>query len=380
MILMVIRGRLKKMPDKILEKFSSIPNGTADVGTLDLGGGIVISEGRLKVDSSAGKKIRRLSGNMRLCESDGFEAGGFLDANIVVHARDPDTWYIGTLVRNSFLNIGPTLRLTGGTIRFEYCSRTHAPGAPLPYAIDEMDELLFQTTDPVALGAFPVVGVGTEPVTVSMTVNALSPENIRACISLFPARIRIPDFGQNTCVFLSGEAAHNAVEIDVRNKWSAFVSTSPYVHLIDHHDPAGPSLIEGSGLFTGKLEGRGVSRASLSISTPLNDARAFPQSEWPQKLPSQNITFSVSESGAAHLDIFFNPLRVDGFLICSAEAEGMDLTGSLTGNVLSFKGEFLVTREGSNTPPRPLAAFAIDKLCRVWIDGAGKKTELQNWF
>jgi hypothetical protein len=350
------------------------------LGMIELAEGIVLYNCRMRIEENAGETTKRLSGEIRLLDCKNVEAGGFLDTEIISVPENPERIYLGTLVKNAYLNIGKNFRLQGGTIRFEYCSKPHESGKPLPYGIDEMDELLFQSTDPLPLGALYITGVGGTSITMSMTINALSSGNVRAFISLYPASIRVPVFGENTHVFLSGEARDNTVEIDVINEWSAFISTSPHLHLVNPSEPAGPSLVEGSCLLTGRLECRGFSSARLSLSSYLNYAKAFPQSPWPQELPYQKISFSVSEAGVPEMALDFNPIAIDGFLMYCSEEKNKTLRASLCENGLFFKGTFLVSQEHSTEPPRTLPEFLIDNHCRVWVDPGHEKIELNAWF
>jgi hypothetical protein len=168
--------------------------------------------------------------------------------------------------------------------------------------------------------------------------------------------------------------------MDVKNEWSNFISSSPHLHLVDPLDPDGPSLVECTCLLTGRLECKGISHARLSLSSPLDCATAFTRSKWPQELPYQNIAILVSETGVPQLDLAFNPLKIDGFLIYSAEGNDKHLIASLDGNGLAFKGKFLVSHESSSKPPRVLPPFFVDNHCRVWVHAADKKKEIREWM
>jgi hypothetical protein len=372
---------LKKEKNSYPDKFEIVDcEGETSIGAWDMTESIVLSDTWVRLSYRGGKTAVHISGTLRLSGCEGFETGGDLDTEILTDPKDPDRMFLGTLVKNASLNIGKNIRLQGGTIRFEFCSKPYAPGSPFPYQIDEMDELLFQCTDPVPLGAMYIVGVGSNPVTMSMNIIALSPGNVRAFISLYPARIHVPMFGENTILFLSGEAKENIVEMDVKNEWSAFISSSPRLHLVDPLDPDGPPLVECTCLLTGRLECRGISHARLSLSSPLDCATAFTRSKWPQELPYQNISFLVSETGVPQLDLVFNPLKIDGFLIYSAEGNDKHLIASLDGNGLAFKGKFLVSHEPSGNPPRLMPPFIVDIHCRVWVLAADKKIEIREWM
>jgi beta-glucosidase len=260
---------VKKKENKYLDEYDIVNcEGETSIGAWDLAESMVLSDARVRLSFRGGKTAAHISGTLRLSGCEGFETGGDLDTEILMDPEDPGRMFLGTLVKNAYLHIGKNISLLGGTIRFEYCSKPYAPGSPLPYQIDEMDELLFQCTDPVPLGAMRIVGVGSNPVTMSMNINALSPGNVRAFISLYPARILVPLFGENTILFLSGEAKDNVVEMDVKNEWSNFISSSPRLHLVDPLDPDGPSLVECTCLLTGRLECKGISHARLSLSSP----------------------------------------------------------------------------------------------------------------
>jgi hypothetical protein len=349
-------------------------------GTWELAEGIVLSCGRVRIVNNAGRITKRISGDLRLLDCEGVETGGFIDTEIIPDPCDPDRMYLGTLVKNAYLNIGKNIRLQGGTIRFELCSTPHMPGKPLPYHIDEMDELLFQTTDPVPLGAMHIVGVGNDPVTLSMSINALTPGNVRAFISLYPASLFIPVFGKNTVVFLTGENKDNVIEMDIKNEWSNILSSSPHLNLVSPLDHEGKSLVEGAFLLIGRLECRGMSCARLSLSSYLNYATAFPQSKWPQKLPYQKITFSISETGEPSLMLKFNPLSIDSFLISSNNGKDELLEAALCDKGLLFNKGYLFSQESSGQPRRRLPPFIIDNACRVLVEAEGEMIEMRDWF
>ncbi len=364
-----------------LIKTESIPGkGQEDLGILELAEGVVISKGKVTVSHNGGVVTKRVSGDLRLLGYEDVEAGGFLDAEIISDPDDRERIYLGTLLKDAYLHIGKNVRLQGGTMRFEYCSKSREPGKPPPYRIDEMDELLFQCTNPLPLGAIRIVGVGNDPVTLSLTVNAPTPENVSAYISLYPASIAVPGFGKNTIVFLAGEQEDSVVEMFLKNPWSNFLSTSPHFHLVAPCDPAGPPLVEGAGLLTGRLECRGLSCTRLTLSSQLNYAAAFPRSNWPQELPSQEIFFSIAEDGEPQLKIIFNPLTIDGYSLYDAGGKNKNLAGSLCDTGFSFKGEFLVSPESSDIPPRPVSAFVVDNHCRVRVVVGDKKMEIRDWI
>ncbi len=346
----------------------------------DLAEGLVLINGCIRLLCIEGRIRVKIEGTVRLIDCQDFETGGVLDTEILYDEEDPQRMYLGTLVKDSYLNIGKHFHLQGGTIRFEFCSKPHETDQPLPYHLDEMDELLFQCTDPIPLGAMHIVGIGSDPVTMSININALSPGNVRTSIFLFPARILFSVVGENTMLFLSGDRKDGIIEMNVGGEWSNFISSSPHVHLVNPRDPTGPSLIEGGGLFTGKLDCTGLSLPRLSLSSPLTNAKAFPQSKWPQELPAQKISFSVSEIGKPNFIIKFNPISIDGFLISNAKGKDESLHASLNERGFSFNSGYLVARESSNQAPRKVPAFIIDNKCRVWVEVSGTAIEMRDWF
>jgi len=181
-------------------------------------------------------------------------------------------------------------------------------------------------------------------------------------------------------VFLTGENSDNIIQMDVKNEWSNILSSSPHLSLVSPLDPGGKPLATGAFLLIGRLECRGVSRARLTLSSHLNYARAFPQSKWPQELPYQKITFSISETGEQSLTLKFNPLSIDGFLIVNDKGKDELLEAALCDKGFRFKKDYLLSKESSGQPPRQLPSFVLDNSCRVLLDVEGETVELSEWW
>ncbi len=354
--------------------------GKAILGIWEIAKGIVISDGCIRLVNKNGRVVAQISGALRYSDGGNFETGGTLDAAILCDQDDPDRMYIGTLVKDAWLNIGRDIHLCGATIRFESCTKPPEPGLPLPYGIDEMDEYLFQCTRPVPLSLLFLTGLGEKPVTMSISINALDPYNVRTGLTVYPARLRVPGLGENTILFISGPMADQPFTIDTAGEWSAAISSNPCLHCVSPGEPGGPSLVEGVAFFIGKLEGKGFSSARLSVSSELTNAIAFPQSRWPQQMPDQRISLSVSEEGATRLDLVFNPLLFGDLSISGTAGEERPIHASLRENGLSFGEGCRVTRESPGRQFCALPSFAIDNRAGISIEENGKKVEIGDWL
>ncbi|MBN1577847.1 MAG: hypothetical protein JW913_14900 [Chitinispirillaceae bacterium] len=354
--------------------------GKTSPGIWEIARGVVLSDGCIRLVCKNGRAAAHLRGTLRFSDNRSIETGGALDTEIIPDPSDPDRMYIGTLVKDAYLNIGTDLHLYGAMIWFESCTKLHEPGTPLPYFIDETDEYLFQCTQPVPLASSYLTGIVDQPVTMSVSINALDPDNVRTGLTVYPARLRVPGLGENTVLFISGPVGDQPFTIDSAGEWNAAISSSPHLHLVSSNEPTGPSLVEGVAFFIGKLEGAGFYSTRLSVSSELTNAVAFPQSKWPREMPCQRISFTISEKGAAGLDLVFNPLSIDGFSIFSAGGKGRMLHASLSGNGLSFKEGCLASRKSSTRRPRALPPFTIDNHCRVWVEVGSTPVEIGDWF
>jgi hypothetical protein len=353
--------------------------GVTALGTWDLAEGIVLSKTQLRFFNKNGQAAVLLSGALRLADDGAIETGGALNAEIHHSSEDPDRMYIGTLLTEAYLNIGSALHFCGSTIRFELCTKPHENTRPLPYFIDEMDELLIQCSEALPLASWRISCIGEKPLTLSIGVNALKPGFVQTTLSVFPARLRIPFLSENSCLFVADREGDGSFTINIKGEWGSFISASPNFCLISPANPGGPSLIEGASFLTGRLDAKGLSQATISLSSELIKATAFPSSKWPQKLPDQKISFSISDPGDVRLILKFNPLSIDGFLIESQGGNDEPLEGALCKKGLKFKKGYLVSHESSEQH-RELPALMIDNLCQVWVELKTGLMELEQWF
>jgi hypothetical protein len=352
----------------------------ASLETWELANGIVLSDGYVRLRSMDGKISARISGTIRYIDCADVETGGVLDTEILYDPEDMDRIYLGTLLKDAYLNIGKDIHLSGATIKFELCTKPYEKGNPLPYFIDEMDELLFQYYKPIPLTSMCIKGIGDNPITMSISMSAMPPHIAQTTLSVFPARLRVPFLGKNSYLFISNQASDESFSINIKDEWGAFISSTPHLTLVNSEDPSGPSLVEGGSFFIGRLECIGFSQARLLLASELINATAFPQSKWPQELPVQKITFAVSESGEPQLNLKFNQLAIDGFLISDAQDAKKPLEASLCQNGLSFGKGYSVSFGLPGQSRGILPAFIIDNKCDVWINTDGRKIDLREWI
>jgi hypothetical protein len=353
--------------------------GSVLLGTWDLAQDILLSDAEVRLVAKNGPAAALISGALRRADCGGPETGGTLNAELLYDPKDPDRMYIGALATEAYLNIGKSFRFHGATIRFELCTKPHGSAKPLPYLIDELDELLIQSDKPFPLASWHVSGIGEQPLTLSIGINALTPGRTRTSLSVYSARLRIPFFGEKSSLFISGDVRENRFVIDLGNTWETFVTSSPHLWLVLPSDPHGPSLIEGISFFTGTLHAHGLSRASLTLSSDLIEATAFPAAAWPQRLPAQRIAFSLSTEGNIDLILKFNPLSIDGFSITSTLGKNVPLESALNERGLLFKKGYFLSRESAEERSLELPAFFIDNYCRVWVEAGEDTIELAQW-
>jgi hypothetical protein len=242
-----------------------------------------------------------------------------------------------------------------------------------------MDEMLIQCSEPIPLASWHISGIGDKPITMSINVNALTPGRVQTSLSVFPVRLRIPFLGENSYLFIAGQEGGSSFSLDLTEQWGAFISSSPDLYLILPADPGGPSLIEGISFFTGRLDAVGLSQATLSISSELIEATAFPSSKWPQKMPAQKISFSLSATGNVSLFLKLNPLIIDDFSILSNREKEDFLEAELFDKGLKFKKGYRMSQGHPKKLPRELPAFFIDNYCRVWVEAGAGVVDLKTW-
>jgi hypothetical protein len=355
-------------------------SGENKIGCWEIAQGIILSEGIIRLSCHDNNIDIRLLGRIKYVNCPDCEIGGNLDTTILYDPDDPYRIYLGTLIHDAYLIVGTSVSLSGGTIKFELCTKPHDSSKPLPYCIDEMDELLFQCTEPLPVGKMHISGIENNPLTLSLSINALSADATQAFISLYPARILMLVFGENTTLFLSGNSQSNTIDINTNGPWSTFVSSSPHMHLVNKQEPLGPPLFDGVSFFTGSLECTGLTKAYLSLVSDLNTVTAFPQSKWPQELPPQRIAFSVSETGEVILVIKFNPIEIENFVIYSPHGNEETIEAALCDDEFYFKEGYLISQKPSDHSPRTLPQFSIDNNCRLRIHTAAGKLDLWEWM
>jgi hypothetical protein len=352
----------------------------ASLETWDLADGIVLSDGYVRLTNKEGKITARLSGTIRFFDCTDVETGGVLDTEIVYDPDDRDQIYLGTLLKDAYLNIGKDIQLFGATIKFELCTKPYEKSNPSPSLVDEMDELLFQCYKPIPLASMCITGVGDNPITMSISLSAMASEAAQATLSVFPARLRTAFLGENSYLFISNQSSDEPFTINIKNEWEAHISSTPHLTLVNSEDPSGPSLVTGGSFLTGRLNCIGFTKARLLLASELINAKAFPLSNWPQELPAQKISFSISETGEPRLNLEFNQLSIDGFLISDAQDTRKPLKAALCKKGLSFEKGYSVSRGLPNCPRSILPSFFIDNTCCVWITTEGRKIDLRDWI
>jgi hypothetical protein len=361
--------------------------GIASLGTWDIADGLVLSRCTVRIINKNGKAASIISGALRVVDCNDIEVGGDLEAEIL---RDPDDacrMYIGTLVANAFLFIGTkpakpdktNILFQGATIKLELCTKPHDSSKPLPYFIDELNELLFQSEETIPLGSWRISGIGKDPLTMSISINALSPGLVQTNLLVSPARLRIPFLGEDTYLFIAGPNPGGFFPINIRGKWDSFISSTPRISFVASADTNGPMIIEGASFLTGRFKAEGLSRAALSLSSELVDATAFPSGAWPQKMPDQKLSLAFEDTGTPDLVFKFYPLIIDGFRISNGKGKNNILKAALCHRGLLFKKGYSVSHESSPRKSRRLPEFIIDGSCRIWVNSGEKEIELAEW-
>jgi hypothetical protein len=350
------------------------------LGTWHLARGVVLVDGFLRLSCKNSRPEAFLSGKLRVLNCRNAKIGGMLDSRVLYDPSDQDRLHIGTLVSDAYLDIGNDIHLSGATIRFELCSKTHDTAAPPPYCIDEMDEYLFQCTENIGIGAMRLIGSADEPITLSLRIDALRPDDVRTLVTVQPVLLHAPVFGEENDLFASGPHGKNAFMINATGEWICFISSRPYLTLADPSDPSGALLIEGSAFFTGSLSGVGFSSGQLSIAAESFRGTAFRDGKWPQEMPDQRICLTVTESGNARMNFAFYPLVIGHMAMAGIDDKDSLLDAELSEKGLRFKAGCCAVNVIPEGEARTLPVFSIDSRCRVWVDPDNERTEIGEWL
>jgi len=341
-----------------------------------LADGIDLSAAAVRLAYRDGQAEVRIRGLLRIGTKDDVEAGGRIDARLHYCTDDPRGVCLGTLLQDAYIRFGDSISFNGATVKFELRTRHFGQPIPLPYSIDELDEFLFQSDTPIPVGIMDIRGIPGQPITFSVSASAAATDPVRLCLHVFPARLCVPFFGNETILFIHGDSCDAPFTVDMHGPWKAGISSNVRMQLMA---PAGKPLLQGTAALNGILSSRGWREAQLSIGAQLIHATIFPESPWPQELPDQKISFTVFPDRGAAMNVTMHPLRFGPILIQIPGDSNAPLEATLGLRGFRFSGKISLFSE-----PFPgeldINVIEIDNSCRIWISAHGSEAAVAAWL
>lgn len=323
---------------------------------------VYIKNPQVRLLESDEKKKIKLSGVVEYCDDNILRCGGTINEILPVDSHNLDTIVLKCKLTDTFLSINKNKPLNKGTIWFTLNTKQVLEKISISDTFEEDFKPFFKQSDPLNLGPVSIGSIDEEePYSIAAQICISSPEKGLTSLIVLPARLYTKTLGENTILFIHGDDYDRPFVIPTNKSWRTSVSSNIFLQLMSPNCKSGLPLVQGTAALSGNLVGHGLTAKKLKLTSELTRAEAFPESNWPQAIPDQQISLTIFEDGSTNFDITLNPLSFESFQIHSENRDNDSIPATLSDNGLLLNNEqCLLSFIGLNHSQLHVSTFVID--------------------